>query len=72
MKKIKADWADHLLAIIIVMVLWVTCKVIIEAAEAHAEYEAANQVEVKGWQPRKIPQCDKELWLRIKDGCDGS
>lgn len=22
------------------------------------------------WQPREIPQCDKELWERITDGCD--
>ena len=22
-------------------------------------------------QGRTIPKCDKELWLRIKDGCDG-
>jgi hypothetical protein len=22
------------------------------------------------WTPPEIPLCEKELWLRIKDGCD--
>jgi hypothetical protein len=34
------------------------------------EVSAANPVyETRPLYP-KIPRCDKELWLRIKDGCD--
>jgi hypothetical protein len=29
-----------------------------------------NEIEYsKGWEPREIPICDRELWERIKDGC---
>lgn len=24
----------------------------------------------KTWEPPTIPQCDKELWERIREGCD--
>lgn len=69
MKKIKADWADHILAIIIVIVLWIAVDAIIKTARAQYEYDQAYPYKQKEWQPRQIPKCDKELWLRIKDGC---
>ena len=33
----------------------------------HEEWQVVTE---EGWTPREIPQCDKELWERITDGCD--
>ena len=67
--KPKTDIVEYALVALLIFILWTISISIIGTAKAHAEYEAANQVKVEGWKPRKIPQCDKELWLRIKDGC---
>lgn len=32
-------------------------------------YEQERIEREKGWTPRSIPVCDKELWERIEDGC---
>lgn len=32
----------------------------------HKEHEEAI---AQGWSPPEIPQCDEELWERIKDRC---
>ena len=39
--------------------------VIVDVASHHEK--AMNQ---STWSPPDIPQCDKELWVRIKDGCN--
>ena len=36
-----------------------------------SNYEPETR-ESEGWKPPAIPQCDKELWERIKDGCNES
>ena len=28
-------------------------------------------IKLPTWESPEIQQCDKELWLRIKDGCNG-
>ena len=41
---------------------------VIQAVKAHAE-RPRPQVVAKDWRP-DIPQCDKPLWDRIREGCD--
>ena len=69
MRKIKADITDHILLGILVFILILCADAIVDAAKANAIYELERQTKVQGWTPREIPKCDKELWLRIKDGC---
>ena len=69
MKKQRTDWTDHVLGIIIALVLVLSALSIMEVAKAHHDAkEPPATPEV--WTGPPIPQCDKELWLRIKDGCD--
>jgi uncharacterized protein YsxB (DUF464 family) len=53
-------------AAIALILFWISYIIIsvllIETAKAVPEYEARDMYP-------EIPQCDKELWLRIKDGC---
>jgi hypothetical protein len=37
---------------------------------AYHHYEGSHQKKELRQHPPKIPVCDKELWERIKDGCD--
>ena len=45
-----------------VMAYVIISVVMIEASKAAPAQEVRSQY-------REIPKCDKELWLRIKDGC---
>jgi len=51
----------------IAIVLFCVSWVIFAAAYAHGNQPPRE--EPKPWSGRPIPKCDKELWLRIKDGC---
>jgi len=42
------------------------CFVVIKSAYG---YERHAPKEPQVWTGPEIPKCDKELWLRIKDGC---
>lgn len=64
----KTDWVDYFLLFMCVVFIWFSALVVTEA-KAHHDEQQARPV-VKGWQPPAIPHCDKELWLRIKDGCN--
>jgi hypothetical protein len=59
------ELVDYLVAGVIVVVFGFGYWIIIDALE--------NQVETVPYEPRyqrpDIPDCDKELWLRVKDGC---
>lgn len=60
----RHDIVDHVLAIIIVIILWVCVDAIVDTAQAQATLE-----EPTPWSAPAIPQCDKELWERIRNGC---
>jgi hypothetical protein len=62
----KTDWVDHLLGILCVMFIWF-CVLVVKEAKAH--HDAIEPPRLPTWSAPEIPQCDKELWLRIKDGC---
>ena len=66
----KTDWVDHLLGGLCVVFIWF-CIMVVKEAKGHYDAEQAPKpkAEVRSMYP-EIPQCDKELWLRIKDGCN--
>ena len=64
----KTDWVDHLLGALCILFVWFCIVVVKEAKAHHDELLEAPKHEVRGQYP-EIPKCDKELWLRIKDGC---
>ena len=68
MMKPRTDWTEYMMYFLIVFILGLGMYVITTTAKAHYHVEQ-ERVDVKGWTPRPIPKCDKELWLRIKDGC---
>jgi hypothetical protein len=53
-----------LLAFIIAFIL--LCGLVVGEATVLREVQAAY---VTQWQPPPIPHCEKELWLRIREGC---
>lgn len=66
--KIRADIVDIILAVFIVLFLVLCVAIIRNTAKAH--YDKINEsIPVLRAMYPEIPQCDKELWLRIKDGC---
>jgi hypothetical protein len=38
--------------------------------EWRESYDKERQTRSQGWTPRSIPSCDRELWERIREGCD--
>lgn len=64
----RTDWVDHLLGIMAVLFI-VLCILIIKEAKAHHD-EKAPPATPEVWTGPPIQQCDKELWERIKDGCE--
>ena len=68
MMKPRTDWIEYFLWFLIMLVLGLGSYSIVTIAKAHDQTEQ-NRVKSEGWTPRPIPKCDKELWLRIKDGC---
>jgi len=64
----KTDWIDHFLGIMCVLFIWF-CIVVVKEAKAYHDEITAPVPEMRSQYP-EIPKCDKELWLRIKDGCN--
>jgi len=67
--KIKGDIVDRILLAFIALFL-ILCVVVVRDAAAEHGHSPVHVPRAATWQPPPIPQCDKELWLRIKDGCD--
>ena len=63
--KNKTDWGDHVLGLMCAVFI-VFCILVIK--EASAYQRASPRLPTNSYP--EIPQCDKELWLRIKDGCN--
>ena len=63
----KTDWIDHFLGIMCVLFIWF-CVLVVKEAKAYDE--AKQPPRLPTWSSPEIPKCDKELWLRIKDGCN--
>ena len=53
------------------VVPFLVCTAIFVVAVMRTALAHANEPEriAEPWQPPAIPKCEKELWLRIKDGC---
>jgi hypothetical protein len=60
--------------LIIILLLIATCKVVdiaySSAMEIQQKKHEREMIIREGWQPPPIPQCDKETWDRIREGCD--
>lgn len=63
---IRKLWPEYLMLVFTASILTFFTHQVWTVAEAQASIE---RPEPRAWTPRKIPKCDKELWLRIKDGC---
>ena len=59
------DWVD--LALYIFAALFIVLCVLVIKEEAQAAYAPTEQ---EAWSAPAIPDCDMELWLRIKDRCN--
>jgi len=66
--KIKTDIVDHLVVILLLIIVWFSIAAI-KTAHAHGHRVIEKHVVSESNGP-DIPRCDKELWLRIKDGCN--
>lgn len=53
--------------------MWIVLAALVASTVYIARLEPADIIEVGpsavGWEYPDIPQCDKELWDRIEDGC---
>lgn len=64
----NTDWVDHVIIILCILFIWF-CVSIVKTAKAHHDRMQEPAPAARGMYP-EIPQCDKELWLRITEGCD--
>ena len=55
------------IACILLILFMSTCTIVV-AVEEHGTTVTIEHEPLRSRFP-SIPQCDKELWLRIKDGC---
>ena len=62
----KRDSWDIIMIVLICVFTVAFAYAVIDTASGYQPY----QVRQATYKMRDIPQCDKELWLRIKDGCD--
>ncbi len=65
----KNNWdiIDYFLFGMLIAFIWFSIMVVLEA-RAHHDKIIASPPAMQSMYP-EIQQCDKELWLRIKDGC---
>ena len=54
---------------LVVMVLIGFGWLVVDTAYHHYQEEHTS-TEVEGWEPPVIPSCNKELWDRIREGCN--
>ena len=65
----KKDPVDYILIVLCVVFVWF-CALVVKNAKA--DYDENNEP-LAGptyWVGPAIPVCDKELWDRIREGCD--
>ena len=60
----------RVIAGIIALIFAAMAYIIISVVMIEASKAAPQPQEPKIYYGPEIPKCDKELWLRIKDGCD--
>lgn len=65
---ITAVWSILLILILSITTFQVVDRVLVYQ-ETEMEY-LMNRCDEQGWSPPAIPQCDKPLWDRIREGCD--
>ena len=61
----KDDTWDMIVVVSIALITVSFGYAVIDSASGHKHTPISTPTQVG----RDIPQCDKELWLRIKDGC---
>ena len=64
----NTDWVDHIIIILCILFVWF-CVSVVKTAKAHHD-ELQQPAPVARDMYPEIPQCDKELWLRITEGCN--
>ncbi len=52
------------------LLLLVAGAAIGDAAYHHFKDSHEKEQVIEGWEPPVIPSCNKELWDRIREGCD--
>jgi hypothetical protein len=62
----KNDPWDLILIVFICLFTVVFAYAVIETASGYQPYKVRQAT----YRTRPIPECNKELWLRVKDGCD--
>ena len=63
----KTDWTEYILGAFCGLLIWLCIMVITEAKTYH-DKNIKPALVMQSMYP-KIPQCDKKLWLRIREGC---
>ena len=61
----KEDWIENAILIGIVIFMVMFTYAVIDTAQAHKSIDTHQPRP----QYRDVPECNKELWLRVKDGC---
>ncbi len=67
------NFATNGFFLVIVIVLSITTFEVVDRVIDYRETELSYQRErdcMELWQPPTIPQCDKDTWDRIREGCD--
>lgn len=59
-----------LIACFVLMIFFLLAEMRDILVEWREAYDKERETISQGWTPRSIPVCDKELWLRITEGCD--
>jgi len=63
------SWTERIMVLLAVFISLAIGYGLIDQMYHHYQ-EEHTKVEVEGWEPPVIPQCNKELWDRIREGCD--
>lgn len=62
--------AAGLLIALISIILVIFGGLVVDTAYHHYQDSHAKEQVIEGWEPPVIPSCNKELWDRIREGCD--
>jgi len=65
--KRKTDWVDHVLGLFALAFVFF-CVMVVKEAKSHHDNKPEPYVPEE-WTGPDIPQCDRELWDRITEGC---
>ena len=58
---------ERLAILFVVMIISSTCYAVYTALDSIV---IERERDMEGWRPPVIPQCNKETWIRITEGCE--